>query len=265
MKANHRNATPGSRAGFLSLAAFAAIALYAPPEARAATLALDLDSASSFAILAGAGITIAGPAPTTIVGDIGSFPTISITGLENLVLTGTNHGGDAVTQLAKTHLSDAFNDASTRAVDTNLAGGSDLMGMTLLSGVYFSPSSLFLTGAVTLDAMGDPNAVWIIRTGSTLITANDSVVSLINGARAENVFWQVGSSATLGTFSDFSGSILASESITLTTGATISGRALALNGEVTMDNNTVIPEPAGVLLVCAGLGGLFVRRRRSGS
>lgn len=112
--------------------------------------------------------------------------------------------------------------------------------------------------------MGDPNAVWIFQAGTTLITSSNSVVNLIGGAQASNIIWQVGSSATLGTGTDFVGSILASESITLNTGATIDGGLYALNGAVTLDSNSLaaVPEPAGILLLGAGLALLALRRHR---
>jgi hypothetical protein len=266
MKTNFRNAPRGFSAGLVSLAAFAAVVTFMPAQTTASILALDLGAAASFAALAGSGITIAGTVySSTLVGDIGSFPTPAITGLENLVITGINHAADAVTQEAHANLNAAYIDAAGRVANVQFVGGHDMVGMILISGVYNSPSSLLLSGTMTLDAQGDPDAVWIIRMGSTLTTASASQVNLIGGAKAQNVFWQVGSSATLGTGSDFSGSILANQSITLTTGATIAGRALALNGAVTMDHNSIlVPEPGSALLGCAGLGGCLAFRRRSG-
>lgn len=117
--------------------------------------------------------------------------------------------------------------------------GQDLGGLTLVAGVYCFSSSAQLTGTVTLDAQGDPDAVFIFQIGSTLTTASGSNVNLVNGAQACNVVWQVGSSATLGTATTFRGNILALQSITLNTDATVEGRALARNGAVTMDSNTV--------------------------
>jgi hypothetical protein len=232
-------------------------------EATAATV--DLGAASSFAILAGAGITITGP--TTITGDVGTFPTTSITGLENLTLNGMNHGGDAVTQNAKNDLVIAYDAAAARPFDITYGAGFDLVGLTLTSGVYHDSTSLFLSGTLTLDARGNPDAVWIFQAGTTLITASDSTVALIGGAQACNVFWQVGSSATLGTGADFVGNILALESITLNTGASVDGRVFARNGAVTMDNNAVaaclaVPEPGSVVLLGSGLAILFAFRRR---
>lgn len=205
--------------------------------AAADPVVVNFGTASDFAVLAGSGITITGP--TTITGNIGTFPTTSITGFGNVTLNGTNHAGDAVTQQAKNDLVIAYNDAAGRSSNVMYGGGYDLVGQTLISGVYADSSSLFLSGTLTLDAQGNPDAVWIFQTGSTLITASNSTVDLIGGAQACHVFWQVGSSATLGTGTDFVGNILALTSITLNTGASVDGRVLALNGAVTLDNNTI--------------------------
>lgn len=237
---------------------------FSSPEANAAVTAVNLASARNFAVLAGSAITIAGPVNSTVIqGDIGVHQGTSITGTENLVLDGENHGSDGVTQLAKTHLAAAYTDADTREEDILFPAIHDIGGLTLISGVYEAPSSLAITGELTLDALGDPNAVWIFQLGSTLTTASNSKVTLINGAQAENVFWQVGTSATIGTESDFKGSILALQSITLTTDAVISGRVLAINGAVTMDNNTIaIPETGSSLLMALGFGLSALARRR---
>ncbi len=220
---------------------FVAVAMtLAQWEAGAQTQAVvELGAAQSFAVLAGAGITITGP--TTITGDIGTYPTPSITGSGSLTLNGVNHADDAVTQLAKLNLVTAYNDAAGRTNPTVVAGGV-LGGLTLVPGLYkndSSPDSLGLTGMLTLDAQGDPNAVWIFQVGSTLIAESGSSVVLANGAQARNVFWQVGSSASLRTGANFSGTIIAMTAITLETSAILHGRALARNAAVTLDSNTL--------------------------
>ena len=130
---------------------------------------------------------------------------------------------------AQTDATTAYNDLEGQTCDVNLTG-QDLGGMTLTPGVYCFDTSAQLTGDLVLDALGNPNAVWVFQTGSTLTTASGSSVTVINGGNALNVFWQVGSSATLGTGTRFNGNILAYASITLNTGASLIGRALALNG-----------------------------------
>ena len=258
----------------LKLGLVLAVAVLLHHTATANTIMVDLGSADKFAVLAGAGITVAGAVNTTsITGDIGTYPTPAITGFGNVVLTGVNHADDSVTQLAKNDLTTAYNDIVSRLAATIYGPIKDLGGLTLLPGVYNDPSSFAVTGTLTLDAQGDPNAVWIFQAGSTLTTASSSDVALINGAQADNVFWQVGSSATLGTSSSFSGNILADQSISADTGATIYGRLLAENGAVTLDNNTIlrpfggvvatVPEANTSCLFGIGLVSLFVFKRFS--
>ncbi len=229
-----------------------------------AAVTVNLNSAASFAALAGSGITFAAPVNSTfITGDIGSFATTTITGLENAVIDGVNHAGDSVTQQAKTDLLTAYTDAEGRQEDTLFPLIHDVGSLTLVPGVYQAPSSLGITGVVTLDGGGDSNAVWIFQIGSTLITASGSSVNLINGAQASNIFWQVGTSATLGTGSELDGTILAQQSITLNTNAALTGRALALNGAVTFDNNIVaIPETSSTLLFALGVSLASLTRSR---
>ena len=206
-----------------------------------AVATVDLGTADRFAFLAGSGIAVAGAINTTIVtGSIGTYPTLSITGLGNLSLTGVNYAGNAVTQTAKGDLFVAYTSAAGRAANVNFGPGHDLGGQTLVAGVYNSSSTLAITGTVTLDAQGDPSAVWIFQAGSSLTTASNSNVILKGGAQACNVFWVIGSSATLGTGTAFEGNILAFTSVTLTTGVTVAGRVLALNGAVTLDTNTLM-------------------------
>ena len=204
-------------------------------DVAAAPVEVGLGTAGSFAVLAGTGITNTGP--TTITGDIGTFPTATITGLTSLTVSGTNHAGDSVTQGAKTDLTTAYTKAAGQGPTTAIAA--DLVGQTLKPGVYNSASAVGLSGVLTLDGAGDPNAVWVFQAGSTLITASGSKVVLLNGAQSCHVYWQVGSSATLGTNSLFTGTILALTDISLQTGAAVNGRVLARNGAVTMDSNTI--------------------------
>jgi type VI secretion system secreted protein VgrG len=204
-------------------------------DATAAPVAVGLGTASSFAVLAGTGVTNTGP--TTITGDIGAFPTATITGLTSITVSGTNHAGDSVTQGAKTDLTTAYVTAAGEGPTTAIAA--DLVGRTLKPGVYNSASAVGLSGVLTLDAAGDPNAVWVFQAGSTLITASGSKVVMLNGAQSCHVYWQVGSSATLGTNSTFTGTILALTDISVQTGATVDGRVLARNGAVTLDSNTI--------------------------
>lgn len=221
----------------VALALFLALAVMAPASARAAT-APSLDDAEDFAVLAGSGITNTGA--TTITGDVGSFPTTTQTGFGSVTITGTNHMGDATTQAAKTDLTAAYNNAAGQSTTGVIAA--DLGGQTLGPGVYTdndAPDSLSITGTLTLDGGGDADSIFIFQSGSTLTTASGSVVNLINDAQACNVFWQIGSSVTLGTTSDFSGTILASDSITDNGGSTIDGRLLASGALVTLNNTTI--------------------------
>ena len=204
--------------------------------ASAAQGPVGLGTATPFAVLAGSTVTNTGP--SVISGDLGLSPGSAVTGFPpGVVINGTEHVADAVALQAQTDLTTAYNDAAGRTPFTVVS--TDLGGQTLDPGVYHAASSMGLTGTVTLDAHGDPNAVFIFQMGSTLTTASNSTVSLINGAQACNVFWQVGSSATLGTDTTFVGSILALTSAAVQTGTTVAGRVLASNGAVTLDTNTI--------------------------
>jgi hypothetical protein len=216
--------------------AFLTLAAFGTQSAMAATAAVNLGTSSTFAVLAGSAITNTGA--TTIGGDIGISPGTSITGFPpGIQATGTTHVADGTALLAENALGTASVDAAGRTPFNTVTA--DLGGSTLVAGVYKSTSSMGLTGAVTLNGAGDSSSVFIFQAGSTLTTATSSSVVLENGAQACNVFWQVGSSATLGTTTNFAGTIIATTSITLNTGATINGRALAINGAVTMDANTI--------------------------
>ena len=197
-----------------------------------------LGPAGTFSILAGSTVTNTG-ATTTIVGDVGVSPGSAITGIPAGQPTlGVIHAGDAAAATAQTQLTTAYNDLAGRACGTNLTS-TDLGGLTLAAGVYCFNSSAGLTGTLTLDGQGNPNAVFVFKIGSTLTTASNSAVTLIGSAQASNVYWQVGSSATLGTGTAFRGNIVALQSITLNSGATLSGRALARNAAVTLNSNAV--------------------------
>ncbi len=201
-----------------------------------AATTVDLGSADDFAILAGSTVTNTGS--SVVTGDLGLSPGSSVTGFPPGTLNGTEHISDATAVQAKTDLTAAYNDAAGQTPVTTIA--TELGGTTLTTGVYDSAAGTFeITGTLILDAAGDADAVFIFLTESTLITAGSSSISLINGAQACNVFWQVGSSATLGTNSTFKGNILALTSATLTTNAAVEGRVLARNGAVTLDTNTV--------------------------
>lgn len=193
-----------------------------------------LGTAGSFSVLAGSTVTNTGP--TTMFGDLGLSPGSSVTGAPHVL--GQTHVDDAVAIGAKNALTTAYNDAASRP--SSGSAGTELSGQTFLAGVRTASGSLLLSaGALTLDAQGDPNAVFIFQVGSTLITGSNTSVLLVNGAQACNVFWQVGSSATLGTGTRFVGTVMAAATITAKTAATIHGRLLAQTAAVNLDTNTI--------------------------
>jgi hypothetical protein len=234
--------------------------------ASAAFGQIPLGTAQNFAVLAGSTVTNTGS--TVVNGNVGVSPGSSVTGFPPGVVTGGSiHAADATAAQAQSDLTTAYNTAAGMPCTTDLTG-QNLGGLTLTPGVYCFTSSASLTGTLTLDFQGNPNAVFVFKIGSTLTTASASSVLLTNAGGATcpaNVDWQVGSSATLGTGSTFAGNILALTSITMTTGTTLNGRALARNGAVTLDTNTVslcsgiAPVPAlgrtGLVLLMILLGG----------
>ncbi|MGQ0800182.1 MAG: ice-binding family protein [Pseudomarimonas sp.] len=223
--------------GCLRASAAAILLLTASASATAQTMP-PLGTAAAFSVLGGSAVTNTGA--SVVTGDLGLWPgtASSISGFPPGSITGTLHAGDAVAQQAQSDLTTAYNNAAGQACGTSLTG-TDLGGLVLTPGVYCFANSAQLTGILSLDAQGDPNAVFIFQIGSTLTTASNAAVVLINGGSGCRVFWQVGSSATLGTGTAFEGNILALTSITVTTGSSVSGRVLARNGAVTLDTNAV--------------------------
>jgi len=280
MKMKSMNVTYSLRMGLV-----AAAAIFLSHNATAQITPIDYGTASSFSILSGAGITVAATGPSTISGNIGSYPTLSITGVPaNVVFTTgptQNQGGDGLTQSATTDASNAYTVAAGETVTTVLAGSDNqLGGLTLVPGVYqmSAASTANLIGSLTLDPNGVTNPVWIFEATSTLVTASNSSVILDPGVVPCDVVWVVGSSATLGTGTDFAGTIMASASITLNTTVTLDGRAWAMTGAVTLDEDTVtglpctsIGEPkvatvsdhgSTLLLLASGLAALLGFGRR---
>jgi hypothetical protein len=261
--------------GCLVLITSSAMLIAMQGSAGAATVP-PLGSAASFAVLAATTVTNTGP--TVVNGDLGLSPGTSVTGFPPGSVTGSQDITDTAAQTAQTDLTAAYNNAAAQSPTTS--GLSSIANETLTPGVYNAASALGVSGTVTLDGQGDANAVFIFQVGSALTTASGSGIVLINGAQACNVFWQVGSSATLGTGSSFAGSVLALTSITVTTGDTVDGSVLAGNGAVTLDDDTVtaptcmtvVASPLASLrglVVAAGISGLaglgwfLVRRRRT--
>ncbi|HUX54683.1 MAG TPA: ice-binding family protein [Williamwhitmania sp.] len=202
---------------------------------------VSLAGASNFAALSGSAITNTGA--TTITGDLGLSPGSSIGGFPPGILNGTLHINDAAASQAKLDLTAAYNDAAGRTSTDIVTLSGNIGGLTLTPGLYMSTSSLAISsGDLTFDALGDANAVFIIQIASSLTTTSGRKVFLSGGASAANIFWQVGSSATFGTTSVFKGTIIAMESITFNTGATLDGRALARTGGISMEGNTIVKQ-----------------------
>ena len=193
---------------------------------------------STFGVL---GNTVTNTGGTSVTGDVGASPGATVSGFPPGTATGTIYLGGATAAQAQTDLTAAYNDAAGRTTGAITVSG-DLTGLTLTPGLYKSTSSLGITGDLTLNALGNPNAIFIIQMASTLTTGSGSQVILTGGAKASNIIWQVGSSATLGTNSVFKGTIMALTSITMNTGAHLDGRALASGGAVTLDTNVIVAQ-----------------------
>jgi len=233
LSSSTRGGTLG-RVGLLAVGCLVALALLTS-DAFAGQLPVGLGAADSFAALSGTTVTNTGF--STLNGDLGVSPGSALTGFPPGKVNGTVHATDPVANQAQTDLTAAYNDAAGRTPPNALPA--DVGGRTLAPGVYKAGAGLAVTGTVTLDGQGDPNAVFVFQVGSTLTTSVASSVNLIGGAQPCNVSWQIGSSATLGTSSVFAGNILALTSISINDGVTVNGRALARNGAVTLINDTI--------------------------
>jgi hypothetical protein len=209
------------------------------PEQTTVQTTISLAGASNFAILAGSEVTNTGE--TVITGDIGLSPGTSIGGFPPGILNGTQHINDTIANQAKLDIIGAYNEAAAKTSAEAVTLSGNIGGLTLTPGLYFSTSSLSISsGDVTFDAMGDANAVFIIQIASAFTTTSGRAVILSGGASASNIFWNVGSSATFGTTTVMKGTVLAVESITFNTGATLDGRALTRTGGVTLEGNTIV-------------------------
>jgi hypothetical protein len=235
---NARKISKMKRAGLLTVASslmLGVVTLTSIPAAFAAEAPIGLGTAGGYTVLGGS--TVVNTGPSVLGNDLGVSPGSAITGFPPGLALGATHVADAAAGQAQSDLTIAYNDAAGRASTGTISA--DLAGQTLVSGVYTAATSMGLSGALTLDGQGDPDSVFIFQAGSTLNTAAGSNILLTNGAQACNVYWQVGSSATLGVGSDFVGNIMALTSITATTNATVQGRLLARNGAVTLDSNVI--------------------------
>ncbi len=223
----------------VGLAVFLAIGMLAagPAVYAAGPAPVGLGTAAPFAVLAGTAVTSTGA--TTITGELGISPATAsaVTGFPPGTVSGATHAADAVAVQAKTDLASAYTVAAGLSATATHA---TLGGLTLPGGVYNAGGAVLdLTGTVTLDGQNDPSSVWVFQATSSLTTASASKVALINGANPCNVFWQVTSSAALGSGSTFVGTILALTSITMAAGVAVTGRALARNADVTLINDSI--------------------------
>jgi type VI secretion system secreted protein VgrG len=240
---------------------FALSFLFLPSLAASAYAnSVNLGTAGGYAVLAGSTVTNTGP--STLTGDLGVSAGCALTGFPPGSVSGAINACNAASSQAQRDLTTAYNAAMGLSPTATLTG-KNLGGITLTPGVYFFASSAQLTGTLTLNNLGNANAVFVFQIGSTLTTASGSAVIFSNTLADPNVFWQVGSSATLGTTTQFQGNILALTSITLNSGASIGcGSALAINGAVTLDNNVIgggcggrsaVPEPGTMGMLGTGL------------
>jgi hypothetical protein len=252
---------PLSLLSFLGAVATAALLLAPSLVSAQVTLGPTLQT---FGVLAGSTVTNTGPSAVT--GNVGVSPGAALVGFPPGTASGTLHAANATSGQGQTELTTAYNTAAGTVCTTDLTG-QDLGGLVLVPGVYCFATSAQLTGNLTLDFLGNPNASFLFQTGSTLTTASGSSVLAINTGGAgclPNINWQIGSSATLGTTTNFAGNILALASVTLTTAANLRGRALARNGAVTLDSNLAVggcPAAAaapGGPIPAPGAGGPFV-------
>lgn len=201
----------------------------------------DLKDASYFAVLSGTAVTNTGE--TTITGDLGLSPGTSVDGFPPGIITGTIRINDALATQAKLDATTAFNDLAGRTSTDIVTLSDNIGGLTLTPGLYKSTSTLSISsGDLTFDALGNPDAVFIIQIASSLTTTSDRKVILTGQAMASNIFWQVGSSATFGTTTLFKGTVIALQAITFNTGASLVGGAIAINGGVTLDGNDIVKQ-----------------------
>ena len=219
----------------ISIVLIPSVALCVVTSTSNAATTISLGSAGSYGVLAGAGISNSGT--TTIIGDQGSSPSSAYFGFNKVTVTGATHLGDTAAATAQVDAKDSYRNLGLQSSTQLIVG--DLGGQVLTPGVYTTGESIGMTGKLTLDAKGDPNAIFIFKAGSTLTTSSASSMSMINGGSQCNVYWLVGSSATLGANSTFLGTVLASSNIAAGSGATIFGRLLALNGTAGLNNNLI--------------------------
>lgn len=219
---------------FLAIATGTVLSIaIATPASAAGPTAIDLGTASSFSVLGASGVTNTGS--SVLDADLGLSPGSLLTGFPPGKVGGGLHYTDALAAQAQVDLVDAYDEAA--GLTPTESGIVALDGRILVGGTYAGDALVINGGTLTLDAEGDPSSVWVFQAASSLILDSSSTVALINGADACNVFWQVTSSATIGTNSDFAGTVMALTSVSALTGATIDGRLLARTGAVTLQNN----------------------------